>query len=112
MIPPRRLPPALLLLSLAGSAAVLPAAPDEKEKKAAKLDINATPENARRVEFTTDEGTWMSVDVSPDGATILFDLLRDIYRMPIKGGKAERITSRPAYDSAPTRSPSEPKLTE
>ena len=51
----------------------------------------------------------MSVDVSPDGATILFDLLGDIYRMPIKGGKAERITSRPAFDYAPTRSPSEPK---
>src|SRR5262245_22850306 len=61
-------------------------------KKEMKLDINAVPENARKVEFTTDEGTWMSVDVSPDGRTILFDLLGDLYRIPIAGGQAERVT--------------------
>ena len=71
----------------------------------AKLDINATPENARRVEFTTDEGTWMSLDVSPDGRTILFDLLGDLYRVGIAGGKAERVTSGPAFDYAPRYSP-------
>ncbi len=74
-------------------------------KKPAKLDVNAVPENARRVEFTTDEGTWMSVDVSPDGRTILFDLLGDIYRIGIAGGRAERITSGPAFDYAPRYSP-------
>jgi hypothetical protein len=31
------------------------------------------------------EGTWMSVDVSPDGTTLVFDLLGDIYTMPIAG---------------------------
>jgi Tol biopolymer transport system component/imidazolonepropionase-like amidohydrolase len=75
------------------------------ESKAPKLDINAVPENARKVEFTTHEGTWMSVDVAPDGRTILFDLLGDIYRMPIAGGKAERLTSGLAYDFAPRYSP-------
>jgi Tol biopolymer transport system component/imidazolonepropionase-like amidohydrolase len=75
------------------------------DKKAAKLDVNATPENARRVEFTTDEGTWMSVDVSPDGRTILFDLLGDLYRVGIAGGKAERVTSGPAFDYAPRYAP-------
>jgi Tol biopolymer transport system component/imidazolonepropionase-like amidohydrolase len=74
-------------------------------KKPAKLDVNAVPENARKVEFTTDEGTWMSVDVSPDGRTILFDLLGDIYSMGIAGGKAERVTSGPAFDYAPRYSP-------
>ena len=34
----------------------------------------------------------MSVDVSPNGETIVFDLLGDIYSMPISGGKATRIT--------------------
>ena len=24
------------------------------------------------IEFTTDEGTWMSLDVSPDGETLVF----------------------------------------
>lgn len=46
----------------------------------------------REVKFTTDEGTWMSVDVSPDGEQIAFDMLGDIYLLPIEGGKATRIT--------------------
>lgn len=74
-------------------------------KKTARLDVNAVPENARKVEFTTDEGTWMNVDVSPDGGPILFDLLGDLYRLGIAGGKAERITSGPAFDYAPRYSP-------
>src|SRR5687768_8729333 len=42
----------------------------------------------RTISFTTSEGTWMSVDVSPDGNTILFDLMGDIYSIPATGGKA------------------------
>ena len=47
----------------------------------------------------------MSVDVSPDGKTIVFDLLGDIYAVPIAGGTATAITSGPAYDSHPRFSP-------
>ncbi len=47
----------------------------------------------------------MSLDVSPDGATIVFDLLGDIYVMPIEGGEATRLTSGPAYDVQPRFSP-------
>ena len=75
------------------------------DKKPAKLDINAVPENARKVEFTTEEGTWISLDVSPDGKSLVFDLLGDLYRLPIAGGKATRLTSGPAYDYAPRVSP-------
>jgi Tol biopolymer transport system component len=46
----------------------------------------------RTIEFTTQEGTWMSVDVSPDGQTLAFDMLGDIYTMPITGGTAKRLT--------------------
>ncbi|MCI0656992.1 MAG: amidohydrolase, partial [Acidobacteria bacterium] len=81
------------------------AAPAGADKKPPKLDINAVPENARKVDFTTDEGTWISVDVTPDGKTILFDLVGDLYRIPLAGGKATRITSGPAYDYAPRISP-------
>src|SRR3954447_7707705 len=42
----------------------------------------------RPLKFTTDEGTWMSVDVSPDGRTLVFDLLGDLYTLPITGGTA------------------------
>ena len=38
------------------------------------------------IDFTTDEGTGMSVAVSPDGTWLAFDLLGHIYRMPIAGG--------------------------
>ena len=40
-----------------------------------------------QINFTTDEGTWMNVDVSPDGNTIVFDMLGDIYSIPVKAEK-------------------------
>jgi Tol biopolymer transport system component len=60
---------------------------------------------ARKATFTTTEGTWMSLDVSPDGRTIVFDLLGDLYTLPIAGGKATRITEGMAYDAQPRFSP-------
>lgn len=59
----------------------------------------------RTARFTTDEGTWMSVDVSPDGKTILFDLLGDLYTVPIAGGDATRIMGGMAMDVQPRYSP-------
>ena len=55
--------------------------------------------------FTTDEGTWLSLDLSPDGKTIVFDLLGDIYSLPVEGGKATRLTSGQAFDAQPKWSP-------
>jgi len=55
--------------------------------------------------FTASEGTWISLDVSPDGQTIVFDLLGDLYTLPITGGKATRLTSGMAYDVQPRFSP-------
>ncbi|WBX86299.1 amidohydrolase family protein [Sphingosinicella microcystinivorans] len=60
---------------------------------------------ARDVALTLTEGTWMSVDVSPDGKTILFDLLNDIYAMPAAGGEAKAILSGPATQRSPQFSP-------
>ena len=34
----------------------------------------------------------MSLDVSPDGASIVFDLLGHVYRVPVTGGRAECLT--------------------
>ena len=62
-------------------------------------------EKAETIEFTTDEGTWMSLDVSSDGRTIAFDLLGDIYTLPIEGGTAKRILGGMSFDSQPKFSP-------
>ncbi|HXT15108.1 MAG TPA: amidohydrolase family protein [Gemmatimonadaceae bacterium] len=57
------------------------------------------------LKFTTDEGTWLSLDLSPDGRTIVFEMLGDLYTLPVTGGKATRITSGQAYDAMPHYSP-------
>ena len=61
-------------------------------------------------EFTVTEGTWMNLDVSPDGQTIAFDLLGDIYTMPISGGEATCIRSGLAWEVQPRFSPDGTKL--
>jgi Tol biopolymer transport system component len=60
---------------------------------------------ARWAKFTTSKGTWISLDVSPDGQTIAFDLLGDLYTIPIAGGTATRLTSGIAHDMQPRWSP-------
>lgn len=75
-----------------------------KEPEATKVEeLPLKP--ARKVEFTTDEATWLSLDVSPDGKTILFELLGSLYALPIEGGEARRITSGMPFDSQPRYSP-------
>ncbi len=57
------------------------------------------------LEFSTDQGTWMNLDVHPDGDQIIFDLLGDLYLIPIEGGNAIRLTEGAAYDFQPRFSP-------
>jgi len=69
-------------------------------------DSTALPiKPARTIAFDTDEGTWISLDVSPDGHSIVFDLVGDLYVLPIEGGQARRITSGMAWDCMPRFSP-------
>jgi Tol biopolymer transport system component/imidazolonepropionase-like amidohydrolase len=68
-------------------------------------DVSAIHGPADTVRFDTDEGTWMNLDVSPDGQWIVFDLLGDIYRVPLAGGTAERIAGGRAFDHQPRWSP-------
>lgn len=60
---------------------------------------------ARKISYNTRQGSWMSVDVSPDGQTLLFDLVGDLYTMPMVGGKATRLTRGIAWDTHPRYSP-------
>jgi len=99
-----------LLLVLA--ATMLGAAPAQSQGSAGTTPLcrarraDALPLEPTRCDtLTLREGTWMSVDVSPDGRTIVFDLLGDIYTVPIRGGTATRLTSGPAFDGQPRYSP-------
>ncbi len=85
-------------------SAQTPAQNDSLIKAAAKTNSLplATP---RSLKFTTDEASWISLDVSPDGRTIVFDILGDLYTIPVTGGKATRITSGPGWDQQPRYSP-------
>src|SRR5688500_7097974 len=75
------------------------AAADAVKKKALPLLTE------RALSFTTSEATWLSLDLSPDGRTIVFELLGDLYTLPVTGGDATRITSGQAYDMQPAFSP-------
>lgn len=75
----------------------------ETDAKKGKKSLPLKPE--RKIEFDADEGTWLSLDVSPDGKTVLFELVGDLYTVPLEGGQAERITEGMAFDSQPAYSP-------
>lgn len=70
----------------------------EKDKK---WDVSASHGPSKEVSFTVSEGTWMNLDVSPDGQTIVFDLLGDIYSLPVSGGKAKLLSGGTPYEVQP-----------
>ncbi|HRG14850.1 MAG TPA: amidohydrolase family protein [Pseudomonadota bacterium] len=92
-------------LALAVALSLSSAALAGEKADAPKWDVNAAHGPVKQVKFTTDEGTWMDLDVSRDGQTLVFSLLGDLYTLPIAGGSATRITSGPAWDVQPRFSP-------
>jgi len=98
----RRLALTLLWFFLVPGALAQEAATDSDAKK---WDVAAAHGATDTVRFTTTEGTWMNLDVSPDGLDIVFDLLGDLYVIPISGGSATRLTNGPAFDVQPRFSP-------
>src|ERR1700680_1065544 len=76
----------------------------------AEWDVTDTGQPYKDVTFTVTEGTWMTVDVSPDGKTLVFDLLNNIYSMPAEGGEAKVIHGGPALARSPRFSPDGSKL--
>src|SRR5690606_4265974 len=93
----------LLLPILAALAANLALAAEEGDADA--WDVSDPPGDSRTVSIDTTSGTWMSLDVSPDGRTVAFDLLGDIYVLPIEGGEARAIDSGVAWSMQPRFSP-------
>jgi Tol biopolymer transport system component len=79
---------------------------DEKAAKGSGTEQKGLPlKPDQTIEFTTDQGTWVSLDVAPDGKTILFELLGDLYTISIAGGEAKAVTTGPGFDSQPRYSP-------
>ncbi|MCY3933085.1 MAG: amidohydrolase family protein [Acidobacteria bacterium] len=81
--------------------AAVPALANDDEK----WDVSDPPGDEYEVEIDTTEGTWMGLDVSADGERIVFDLLGDLYLLPIGGGDAEALTNGMAWDMMPRFSP-------
>lgn len=103
----------LLFASLAAVAAAVivsnPAAQSRQDNDKAAADATRTRGlpliTNRPLSFTTSEATWLALDLSPDGRTILFELLGDLYTLPVTGGDATRITSGQGYDMQAVYSP-------
>ncbi|WP_028116957.1 amidohydrolase family protein [Ferrimonas senticii] len=78
----------------------------DTSEKAPKWDVNA-PQDAplQTINIRVDQGTWMNLDISPDGKTIVFDLLGDIYTMPASGGQATPLVKGIAWHMQPRFSP-------
>jgi Tol biopolymer transport system component/imidazolonepropionase-like amidohydrolase len=73
----------------------------DKSKKREFLPLEAE----RKIKIKSTEGSWMSLDVSPDGKTIVFDFLGDLYFLPITGGKAQPFLRGMSFESHPKFSP-------
>ncbi|MFW7379009.1 MAG: amidohydrolase family protein [Oligoflexus sp.] len=80
-------------------------AEEESDKEKATWDVNQPPGQAEFIKLDVNTGTWMNLDISPDGKTIVFDLLGDIYTIPRKGGEATALTRGMAWNMQPRFSP-------
>jgi len=96
-------------LSLAAVAVLFPAPTrvgaqtDDDATKILQEGLPLAPTRTLRETFT--EGSWISLDVNPAGDMIVFDLLGDLYTMPITGGTASQLTKGMAFDGQPRFSP-------
>ena len=88
-------------LFLISSLALVSSAAAQTPTKPKELPLVPT----RSISLDTDEGSWLSVDVSPDGRSVAFDLLGDLYTVPLAGGTAAPLTSGMAFDAQPRYSP-------
>lgn len=95
---------AMFLFSLSPAAA---SDENETESEKEKWDVNQPGYSvaSKSVDLDLTRGTWMSLDVSPDGKTIVFDLLGNLYEIPIDGGDARPLTQGLAWDIQPRFSP-------
>lgn len=90
-----------LLLALTGPAHA--ATPAGAEGDDPPWKVEDPHGDVHSVEIDVREGTWMSVTVHGD--RIVFDLLGDLWSIPMAGGEATRLTAGAAWDAEPRFSP-------
>jgi len=78
---------------------------EKEDKKSWDVSNPEGDWNFKDLKLSTTEGTWMNLDVSPDGKSIVFDLLGDIYKVDINGGKATVLREGLAFEIQPRFSP-------
>jgi len=93
-----------LAIALAMSASPV-LATSSKTEKSTKWDVNAPQGKFKNIDINVSQGTWMNIDVSPNGKEIIFDLLGDIYKMSIDGGKVTPLIKGIAWHMQPKFSP-------
>src|SRR5687767_6842689 len=106
----RRLFSFVAIAALATSSAAQQATPSAPRAPRNPMQEGLPLVPTRTATFDTRVGSWMSVDVSPDGNTLVFDILGDIYTMPITGGTATPLTRGMAIDAQPRFSPDGKKV--
>jgi len=94
----------LLLVSSNFSIAINTEVESEQEDKP-KWSVNAPQGEFTTANINVRQGTWMNIDLSPDGKTVIFDLLGDIYTLPISGGVAQPLMTDIAWQMQPQFSP-------
>lgn len=90
--PPTSTVPAVAVLLAVLPLWLLPAGGSAQEERSSEWDVTLARGETRTLQFTTDEGTSLSMDLSPDGNQVVFDLLGHIWRLPAGGGAAESLT--------------------
>ena len=85
---------------------------ESKVEKEPKWSVERPSGTLSQQQIDVSEGTWISVDVHPSGKEIVFDLLGDLYVMPISGADGtagedgakqfpEKLSSGIAWDFQP-----------
>ena len=77
---------------------------DESEEKA-KWEVSSDQYHTQEIIIDTTETTWSNVSVSHDGKTLIFDMLGDIYSVPLSGGDATALTNGIEWNYQPRFSP-------
>ncbi|WP_448548110.1 amidohydrolase family protein [Thalassotalea fusca] len=94
-----------IAMSLASVGAVASNESTDTKAEKASWSVNEPMGEFKTVDINVTQGTWMNIDISPDGKTVAFDLLGDIYTMPVSGGKATPLMTDIAWQMQPRFSP-------